>query len=65
MMTPNDNLLSAEARRRTQELASWYREHWYPLPLDLAFPGLRVHIVAEKIVTAEDTKPLRDEDFID
>ena len=62
-MTLNENVKHTEAKRRAQDLANWYRENYYPLPLDITFPGLRVHVVAEKIVSAADTKPLRyDED---
>jgi hypothetical protein len=57
--TVNDNLKAAEARRRAMELATWYRNNYYPLPLDIPFPGLRVHVVAEKIVGPDDTLPVR------
>lgn len=54
----NDNVATLEARRLAMALAKHCKEYAYLLPLDLDFPGLRVHVAAERIVKKDDTLPV-------
>lgn len=62
-MTLNANVITAEARRLAQVLANFCKAYAYLLPLEIPFPGLRLKVTVEKIVSKQDTQPLRyDED---
>lgn len=58
----NDNVKSAELRRRMMDAAVYYRDNWYPLPIDFDFPGLDVRVTAAKIVSPQDTQPIKAEE---
>ena len=62
-MTLNDNVRYADLRSAGMELAKRCKAHPQLLPLELRYPGLKIVVVVEKIVSDSDTKPLRyDED---